>query len=184
MSNKNLTIGVVVAIILATIGIFTPAGKQFLGAVTGETNYNTIGVSGLKVGSTCNDSFGSSGCQTVAKVRFGTCALYDTSNGVASTLAASTTRAIDCQATEPLQSGAAAESALTGVVANDTVVLHFSTTTPTTTNSTVGAVSLTIVGYSASTTAGYITAIVANNTGATQTLGSTTIRNLQYIILR
>lgn len=176
MNKQNLTIGLaVVAIILAILGLsqsstsVSNSVSKVVGAITGETNFNTLGVSGLKLGSTCNDSFGSSGCQTIAQQRFSTCNINN--SGQSAVLGAGLTRAFDCG------SGNDGTSALTGVISGDTVFVHFASST----NATNG---LVISGYQASTTAGYISISLTNATSTAITLNANSTSSLQYLDLR
>ncbi len=82
------------------------------------------------------------------------------------TIAASTTVPVDCQATAFIST--TAEAPLQGVTLGDAVVVEMSTTTS-------GSVSngISDTGCSASTTQGYITCEVSNTTGATYTWPTT-----------
>lgn len=83
MNKINIALGgVVVAIILAIMGLKSPEptvvyqdSTPAVGAVTGVTNYNDLGVSQVKVGSGCNDEFTYDSCTATAinKVLEGTC---------------------------------------------------------------------------------------------------------------
>lgn len=109
-SFRNVWVGLIAVAIIAIGGYFYPQIKGALGAITGETNYDTLGISGLKLGSTCNNSSGSSGCQKFTKFLSGTCNLTaDTS------ITATTTGTATC--------------ATTGSVAGDQVFVELATTT-------------------------------------------------------
>ncbi len=89
----------------------------------------------------------------------------------ATTIAATSTDRVDCQATAAVGGivpAAGVDVALTGVTFGDNVVANLSTTT---TGSTVGG--LVLEGVSASTTAGYIQLSVLNLTGTTFTWPTT-----------
>ena len=159
MTNKSLTIGLVVVAIVAIIGIFMPIlpnGKSVFGAVTGETNLNTLGVSGLKLGSACNDSFGSSGCQTNTKFASGAC--YPALPSNLGFLATSTI-VMDCVASS--------------VVSGDRVIAQFVSPYPGVNNQNVWATgvnrndvsSMQITAAYASTTNGFITLYIFNGIG-------------------
>lgn len=144
--KQNSGVIAVIALIIAIIGVYTPQGQSFLGAVTGETNYNTIGGTGIKVGSNCGDSFTSTaanGCKETTHLIATTCSLILT--GVPQ--AATTTKAYDC--------------AITGITSSDTVTLaQLSTTTINGANQLFN-----IAGSKASTTAGFLTVILENESG-------------------
>ena len=110
--------------------------------------------------------FSSTGTQ-VNRVNFGTCYVQAS----ATTIAASSTVTVDCQA-----STSGANTALTGVTAGDIVNVQFATTTPTT------YAGLQILGASASSTTGFITMKVQNNTGATYTWTSAA-STTNYIVI-
>jgi len=100
---------------------------------------------------------GSSGTN-VSRLNHGTCYLRP----YAATIAASSTAAVDCQATAGWDADGA--SALTGVTDGDFVQATLSTTTAGTTSNGVA-----LTGASASTTQGYIVLHVSNLTGTTFT---------------
>ena len=80
----------------------------------------------------------------------------------ATTIAASTTAAVDCQANAAVSANGIAP--LPGVGTNDSVQVELSTTTA---NQPFGG--LDLLGASASSTTGYITLLLVNSTGATYT---------------
>lgn len=140
-----------VALVIAIIGCFLPVlpgGKSVFGNVTGETNYNVLGVSGLKIGSNCNSSFSSTaanGCKSTTHFIATSCNLI----GTDASQAASTTLAYDC--------------AVTGVTSSDTVIAQLSTTTQNSVidnNTTAGP--WAIYSAKASTTAGFVTVRLHN----------------------
>src|SRR3990167_7116106 len=122
-------------------------------------------------------AIGSQGTK-IDSANFGVCHLFTGAEGALTTFSASTTIALDCQATSPKLGDAPA--ALTGVVANDTVLVQPSTTTPVTGART----SFVVLGVSASTTAGFISVVLANESGADFTLASSSIRNWRYWVVR
>lgn len=84
------------------------------------------------------------------------------------TIAASSTKVVDCGG------GTTGGTALTGVTAGDRCFLGQSTTTPATSNG------LIIAGASASSTAGFITAVLSNLTGGTFTWTAAASTSLPY----
>ena len=159
--NKT-TIVAVIALVIAIIGLFTPTGKSVLGAITGVTNYNYLGVSQLKIGTTCNDGFSYSGCNgtAISGLNTGKCYIQ----AYATTITASTTATVDCQATAAVGGITTANDvALTGITSGDSIVTMFATSTP----SAFGGI--VIIGATASSTAGYITLSIENLTGTTYT---------------
>lgn len=159
MENITKWSGVVALVILAIL-YFVPHGSMKLGAVSGTTTYDNIGLLTLKVGTTCNDGFGYAGCNgtQIARINSGQCFFAP----AGTTITASTTVAVDCQATAMISTTAAA--ALTGVTLGDNVQVTISTTT-----SQVGYGGLLLAGASASSTSGYITLRIYNATGGTFT---------------
>ena len=190
MKKENFAIALaVVAFIAAIIGLF--GGGQKFGQITDTSEFDFFnaasggGFQGAGVtyltaaGSTTpvRLKVGQTG-QPITLLETGTCHLFTGADGALTTFSASTTLSLDCQATSPKLGTAPA--ALSDVAANDIVILHAPTTTPVT-----GArPSFHILGYSASTTAGYISAVLANVSGADFTLASSSIRNWQYFVVR
>ena len=86
----------------------------------------------------------------------------------ATTIAATSSAYVDCQATAAVGSITGATTALTGVTFGDNVVVNMSTTTA---GTVVGG--LVVGGVSASTTAGHIQMRIVNLTGATYTWPTT-----------
>lgn len=162
MINKIIGAVAGLALVFAIIGLV--GGHQSGHSVGGVSNYDTLAVTGLKVGSGCNDSFTTCTGTSIARINAGVCYLRP----YATTIAASTTAKVDCQATILWNAGVAAPTALTGVTLNDNVVAELSTTT-------AGTVSdgLSIIGASASSTSGYIELYISNNTGGIYTWPST-----------
>lgn len=102
----------------------------------------------------------------------GTC-LLNLGNTPASFSATSTINA-DCQGANMLATAATAQSALTGVTTNDVITLMAPTTTPST------FLGIKVQGCNASSTPGYITCRLTNETGAAYTPGTTTVAGWQY----
>lgn len=121
-------------------------------------------------------TIGSTGT-AITRINTGTC--YFAPN--ATTIAATTTKAVDCQATAAY--GASGESALPGIVAGSNVVLTLSTTT-------AGAISgpgsgLMLSGCTASSTAGYITCgLTAINGVYTWPTSGTASGTASYIVTK
>lgn len=96
----------------------------------------------------------------VGPIIAGTCSLLPSNYSFAAT----TSISVDC--------------AVTGIVTGDEVIGQFATTT-----STNGSGSWDIVGASASTTAGFITFNVVNNTGTTAFIPGSVGSTTQYLVL-
>lgn len=91
MSNKNLTLALVVVLIIAIGGYLFPKAVTAFG---GTTNYDTLGVTGLQLGAGCNDGLGScAGSLFTSKLK-GTCTLV--TSGLP--LVATSTAAFTCAA--------------------------------------------------------------------------------------
>ncbi len=156
MSNKNLTIGLAIISVIAIAGLFFPS------QVSQYVQQQFGGVTNYdEVDATAMKIGGSSGTR-VGPVIIGNCALIGTDGSQA----ASSTLPYDC--------------AVTGVVSGDFVQAQIATTT-------VFKVSTgwAISGGGASTTAGYITVLLSNNTGAAATpsvtgVGSTTAYEIMH----
>lgn len=134
-----------VALVAIVLGFFfLPSTSTLVG---GTTNYDTISVSGLVVGSGCNQFGASCDGTTISRVNTGTCNIQAAGN----TITASSTKTIDCAATAGTPPG----TALTGVTAGDKCFLSQATSTAPT-----GTSGLIVLGASASSTSGFITANV------------------------
>jgi hypothetical protein len=160
--NKIITwvIGVV-AILALVISIGNAVGGNQSVSLGGTTNYDTLGLTGLKVGSGCNDSYGSCTGTSIAQLNAGTCYILP----YATTIAATSSAQVDCQGTAAIgTTNTTLASALTGVAFGDKVQVTLSTTTA---GSTVNG--LVLGGATASTTSGYITLKISNLTGTTYT---------------
>lgn len=142
--------------------------EQYIPYVLYNGGYNTakdINTSSF-LGGTGTFQFGSAGT-TFTRDNSGTCYFIPT----ATTIVASTTQTVDCQATAAVGNPNATGSALAGVTSGDVVQIQLSTSTAsynstTLTNAPQG---LTVVGASASTTAGYISVRLFNGFGTTYT---------------
>lgn len=98
---KALWVALIAVAIIAITGLFTPAGSsvmQTVGAVTGVTNYDNLGVLSLKVGSGCNNGNTYSGCTgtKVSKMLRGTC---NVTQNVPGSFVASSTALFFCTVT-------------------------------------------------------------------------------------
>jgi hypothetical protein len=158
MNDKTLPIVAFVLILGIAIGgyFFPKAGAAF----GGITNYDTVSASGLAIGVGCNSFGAACGGTTITQVIKGTGILVMPNY---SSLAASTTLAADI--------------AVTGVVSGDTVFAQFAT-------STANGAGWEVVGVSASSTSGFITLRIINNTGTTATIPASIASTTQYLILR
>ena len=194
MSNLKLTIGLVLVAAIAITGVLTPFQNRNFGAVDGETNYNTVGISGLKLGSACNDSFTSSAaaCQKSTKLLHGLGDPILPSNQAATSWAATTTLQVDI--------------AVTGVTSGDTVIAQYARPFPQNTNTNyydkspttapvfvssagggggVQTVGIHLLSAIASSTAGFVTLSVFNATGnSTTTAAAGGADMVNYLILR
>lgn len=151
-----------VAIICAIIGWYTPPVHSAFGNLTsGETNYLNLGMTGLKVGPNCGDSFKSTtanGCKATAHFLTATCSMQANLS-----VTATTTNYEFC-------------TGVTGVTSSDNILATFASSTGVTTLKD----NWVIVGAKASTTAGAIDFTVMNLTGtnnvpsAVSQIGSTT----------
>lgn len=147
MNKQNIFIGVVavIALLLSLVGLASSSEQPV--SLGGTTNYDTVSVTGLKVGVGCADSNTSCAGSSVTSIIKGTC------NLVGGTIAATSSAVADC--------------AVTGVLDGDLVFATLAT-------STANAV---IDGARASSTSGFITVRLHNLTGAASSvsaLGSST----------
>lgn len=154
MDKTKLALGVaLVALVIAIIGVFTPAGSAVQNAISsfgGTTNYDEVDATAMKIG-------GANGSR-LGPIIAGSCSLIAPSFSVA----ASTTVSMDC--------------AVTGVVTGDTVFADFAT-------STVAGNGWAIDGSSASTTANVITLRVTNWTGTTSIIPASIASSTDYLVL-
>lgn len=162
MNKRNLIIGLVVVLVIAIIGLyfFRNSGGKVGAAIT--SNLPSMGLANLAVGSGCDTSYGTCTGTNLNRVNAGTCYLAP----YATTIAATTTSAVDCQGTLAWNASSAdGRTALTGVTFGDSVIAMLSTTTAKLGN----PLGLILAGASASTTAGHIELQIRNNTGTTFT---------------
>lgn len=160
MSNKNLTIGLIVVGIIAIIGVFTPLGQSLtasFGSVGGKlieqydpyVRYNGGVNTALPFKTTSTMQIGSNGTAYSNSI-ITTCAM----NGNLSITATST--------------GYESCTGVTGLTSSDNVIAQFASTTGTT---AIGD-NWVIVGAKASTTAGAVDITVMNLTGKSQALSA------------
>jgi len=168
MDNKFIT-GALVILMLLVLGLYFKGGSDVFGA-TGTRMPNGISadstspsagqVRGTTFTVTGATTLGSSGT-SLTQVNVGTCYLL----AYAATIAASTTATVTCQGTAAIWNlNQVLATTLTGVANGDFVLAQLSTTTASVSGSVFGG--LVLEGASASSTAGYITLRVYNNTGA------------------
>jgi hypothetical protein len=149
-----------VAAITAT-GAVTSSGS---GSYTGANTFASTTVTNLKIGQTGTTTTG---------LWSGVCNIH--SGPGITTIGATSTISLDCQ------SGTGTQTAIPRLPAwqaGDRVFITQPTTTPTTN------LGVQVVSANASSTAGFITLMVANYTGATYTIGSTATSSLQYLYIR
>ncbi len=156
-SLKNVWVAIAVVAVLAITGLFTPVGQKAAASLGfgAQTNFTDVKVSS-------SFQWGTSGTQ-FARLNSGTCSLTGIQVGT-STLATSTVGFYSCAAT--------------GVEPTDLVQadMQFASSTATTTGQ------WTIVGSSASSTAGYIN-VLLYNISSTTTIPSNVANNIGYIVL-
>ena len=153
--KNNAGVIAVVALVIAIIGVYTPAGRSVSSYLGGVTNYDEIDVTALKVG-------GSNGTRMGVITHTASCTLIVP----VATQTASTTQPYDC--------------AVTGVVSGDTVFAQFASTTGLTAFGSGGQWS--IVGAKASSTAGFVTVLIRNETGAAANVSATGIASSTNIL--
>lgn len=144
--------------IIAIGAYYYPGAKNIVqNSFGGTTNYDTVSVNGLALGTGCNTGGASCNGTTFSRFNGSTCFI----KAYATTIAASTTANVDCQGTAAIGTITGTASALTGVTDGDNVQVTLSTTTAGTQSNGIA-----IIGAGASTTAGYITLRISNLTGA------------------
>lgn len=168
MSNKSLTYGLIAVAIVAIIGLFNPSAKgTVLGAIGSATNFYSIvldsSLTAVGITNTGTITQGSSG-NAVTQYNFGKCAIWAN----AQTIAASTTKNVDCSST------GRAGGTLTGITSTSNVIV---TATSSLSSTYLG---VRILSARASTTAGYITLSLKNLTGTTFTWSGTSSSTIAY----
>ena len=156
---------VIVAILLAGMFFGSKAvTKAFGSAAAGITNLTGLSIISMDGYTGMFDVSGSGTGTQFQRMNGGTCYIQ----AYATTIAASTTALVDCQATAAVGGITTAnDTALTGVTFGDNVIANLSTTTAQ--SGTTGNLGLVVTGVSASTTSGYITLKIANMNGTTFT---------------
>ena len=164
--NLKGWIALIVVAIIAIGGWFTPMGKSLLGAVGSWTNYYGVSVAQFRVGSGCDDEFGTCTGTSLEGIVTGACTIWTP----ATTIAASTTQQAVCQSA----TDGSLTSGLTGVTADSVCSVRMASSTNTTSNG------LVVGGTSASSTAGSIVVQVSNLTGTTYTWTATASSSAQW----
>lgn len=170
LTVNNLSVGTAVdctsVTCFTTVGVLTSFQDDgtaiFNGAVTFASTITNTGL----VTFTGGIKLSSSGTQ-INGINYGTCQL--SGNPV---FLGFQTKAMDCGG------GTLGTTALTGIVAGDNVSLVMPTTTPTSMNSII------ITAVNASSTAGFLTALVTNASSTAVTLPATATTSLQYRAFR
>ncbi len=177
--KQNPGVIAVVALIIAITGLFTPVGQQTIQTAEqkilgGVTNYDTLEVTGLIVGTAVNPSpvtgmiIGSTSNAPLTSVTFGNCVIKGSI-----TLTATTTTQIDCGG------GFDGSTALTGITSSSNVFVNATSTFPLTPAGT--GTGLLIKSVYASSTSGYITLNIWNGTGATYTWTGSASSSFKYL---
>lgn len=167
--TRIATVGLIVVAIIAIWGLFAPTldknalvqeiAGQLSQALAGVTNYDQLSTTeGYQVdGTTVIDGNGDFALgTTINAIRTGSCTVWTG----ATTIAATTTQQVTCQAATT-----GGLTALTGVTTDSICTLNHATSTSGMT--LVGGVG--VFGVSASSTAGFVDAMLSNLTGATFT---------------
>lgn len=131
----------VVALVVAIIGCYLPISSAVQQNFGGITNYDEVDATAIRIGAGCGSGGSSCAGTRLGGVYAGSCSLIANTF----TVTASTTKAMDC--------------AIAGLVSGDGVEIMFAT-------STAAGTGWSVVGASASSTSGFATIRVANNTGA------------------
>ena len=158
-SNKSLWVAVIVVAIIAVGGYLYPQVQSSVFGSSGTRYQHGISVGTDTAPSSNGLKVGNNGT-SITKIITGTGILIASNY---SSLAASTSLPFDI--------------AVTGVTANDVVFTQFASTTA---SANLGWY---IIGSSASSTAGYITIQVINNTGVAATIPSYIASTTQYLVL-
>jgi len=152
--------------LIAIVLIAGAAGGFIAGLVGGKstsfggtTNYDIVSAARMQIGSGCDNANTTCAGTQLSQVQKGTCSLIASSF----TITASTSLAVDC--------------AVTGVVSGDTVFAQFATST------SAGAGWL-VTQVAASTTSGFITFNIVNNTGTNAVIPASIASTTRYLILR
>lgn len=161
-SSKALWVALIAVAIIAVGGYFFPqVAAGAFGNIDGPTTYGEIGTNALKIGASCGSGFRWATCAgtQINGLNMGQCYIQ----AYATTIAASSTAKVDCQATQAVGGiTTALDSILNGVSTNDNVQATLATSTEV----NVAGQGLVVVAASASTTPGFISLLIANNSGA------------------
>ena len=163
MKDNLARIGVVlIAVVIAAVYFFGShqAAAPVAGNIDGPTTFGILGTENIKIGSSCASGFKfNTTCQgtAITKLLVGTCSLIASSFS----FAASTSIAVDC--------------AVTNATPGDIVDAMFGT-------STSNGAGWLITQASASTTPGFLTFRIVNNTGATAIIPASIASTTDYQI--
>ena len=179
--NKNTIIILVLAAIFGGFIGGLVGGNQSA-RLGGDTNYDSVDVTdGYKVdGTTVIDGSGNVDAPiTTSALTVGTSGdVADRINhGFCNIQATATTITASSSVTSTCGGGTNGGTALTGITAGDVCFLSTATTTPVTNEG------LRIVGASASTTSGFITVVINNQTGTTFTWTAAASTSLPYLCI-
>lgn len=162
---KNLFWAAGSVIVAVVIALLLGSGGVKFGAVTSPaTNLDYLQLSqglSLPAGPSVSTTVQGTNLQALLA---GNCIIH----AYATTIAATSTATVDCQA------GASALTAIPTIAVGDNVFVHATSSWPTTSGG------LVIESSQASTTAGYITMTISNLTGATYTWTNTASTSIQY----
>lgn len=171
--TKNKVLALCVAAVIVVLGliyVFSHTKSQTAGGfpTCGDNTSCTTGnlyVSGQVTGG--NLQVGSVG-SVISGIQSGTCTIF----AYSTTIAASSTAQVDCQA------GASSLSAISGITSGDRIFASLASTT--------SAIfeGIDIQWVAASTTPGYITMKLYNGTGGTFTWSSTASSSIPYLVVR
>lgn len=174
MNKASLALGVaLVALVVGAGGYFFPAAvSQALGEIgtrfpNGLSVGNSAAVPGGVAPTARKFTLGLTG-DAIGTVNFGQCAIWSGS----ATITASTTTTVDCSST------GFSGGTLNGLTAGDPIFAVATTSLST----SFGGVN--IIAAVASSTAGYVTLSLANQTGATFTWTNTASSTIRYLDLR
>lgn len=170
----------VIALVLSFF-VFVPSFHTASKRAGGTTNYDILDVSdGYKVdGTTVIDGSGNvaptstftlgTNGTALTELKSGTCTIF----AYATTIAASSSAQVDCQANTT-----GGLTAISGIQSGDRVFASLASTTVAASNG------LAITWVAASTTPGYITLKISNLTGTTFTWASTASSSVPYLVVR
>lgn len=151
-----------------TIGTGWLVGGNQSALVGGVTNYDSMGLSALKVGTGCNSSFGYAGCAgtEVTKLLNGTC---NASQSTAASHAATTSKEFIC--------------AVADVTAGDRVFVSLPAGAGDYSSGSESLAGGFILNAAYATTSGYIGFSIYNGTGAATSSYAQATTSVQYLVL-